>query len=136
MSPLCQGDYEKAVKFFGQCYELCSQLNDPTALHQARVQYGIAHGHQQFKGYTGTVCSSSWDELERLIAWKDNRTAVKEDKEKEEGDETKEKDERKEEEDNQEEEEEEVEQEENTTADEELKSSTGTNDGNSNEVNV
>ena len=73
-----QGDYGKSVEFFGRCYELCTQLDDPAALHEARVQYGIARGHQLFQNYTATVSACSGGQLERLIAWKDERANVEE----------------------------------------------------------
>ena len=70
-----QGDYEKAVEYFGRCYEICTKLNDPAALHSARVQYGIAKGHQLLQGYSGDVAESSRDmpTLKRLLVWKDDR---------------------------------------------------------------
>ena len=73
-----QGDYEKAVQYFGRCYELCTQLNDPEALHAARVQYGIARGHQLFQDYASTISTRPVENLERLIAWKDDRVSVSE----------------------------------------------------------
>jgi tetratricopeptide (TPR) repeat protein len=66
------GDYENSVQFFGRCYELCTQLNDPATLHEARVQYGIARGHQLFQDYSATV-SCGGDSVQQLIAWKDDR---------------------------------------------------------------
>lgn len=70
-----QGDYEKAVEYFGRCYEICTKLNDPAALHSARVQYGIAKGHQLFQGYSGDIAESIGDipTLKRLLVWKDDR---------------------------------------------------------------
>jgi tetratricopeptide (TPR) repeat protein len=72
------GDYGKAVDFFGRCYELCSELDDPAALHEARAQYGIARGHQMFDSYATAVCTSLSGDLERLIMWKDERGSVEE----------------------------------------------------------
>lgn len=70
-----QGDFEKSVQYFSRCYELCRQLNDPVALHEARVQYGIARGHQLFQEYSGNVASGE-NHLESLIAWKDGRVTA------------------------------------------------------------
>lgn len=66
------------MQYFGQCYELCSQLNDTAALHAARVQYGIARGHQLFQGYSSNIIDSSSgaDNLQRLVAWKDDRATA------------------------------------------------------------
>ena len=75
---MMQGDYGKAVDFFGRCYQLCSELNDPAALHEARAQYGIARGHQMFDSYATAVCTSLSGDLERLIMWKDERGSVEE----------------------------------------------------------
>lgn len=73
-----QGEYEKSVQYFGQCYELCTQLNDTAALHGARVQYGIARGHQLFQGYSSDIIESSGgaDSLQQLIAWKGDRVTA------------------------------------------------------------
>ena len=71
-----QGDYERSVEFFRRCYELSTQLNDPAALHEARVQYGIARGHQMFKTFSTAITTSSGEGLERLIAWKDEQTTT------------------------------------------------------------
>lgn len=71
-----QGDYDKAVEYFGRYYEICTQLNDPTSLHEARVQYGIARGHQLFHDYTSNINTCGAQNLERLIAWKDDRASV------------------------------------------------------------
>ena len=50
-----QGDYDKAVEYFGHCYDICSQLDDKEALHSARVQFGIAKGHQFMRNYFSCV---------------------------------------------------------------------------------
>lgn len=77
---ITQGEYEKAVQYFGQCYELCTQLNDTAALHAARVQYGMARGHQLFQGYSSNIIDSSSgvESLQQLIAWKDDRITATE----------------------------------------------------------
>ena len=62
------------MHFFGRCYELCTQLNDPATLHEARVQYGIARGHQLFQDYSSSI-SSGDDNIQDLIAWKDDRAS-------------------------------------------------------------
>ena len=63
------------MQYFGRCYELCRQLNDPEALHEARVQYGIARGHQHFQSYSHNITTCD-DNLEHLIAWKDDRVTA------------------------------------------------------------
>ena len=63
------------MQYFQRCYELCTQLNDPVALHEARVQYSIARGHQLFQEYTGNVASCE-DNLQSLVAWKDGRVTA------------------------------------------------------------
>ena len=60
------------MHFFGRCYELCTQLNDAATLHEARVQYGIARGHQLFQDYSSSI-SSGDDSVQHLVAWKDDR---------------------------------------------------------------
>ena len=71
------------MHYFGQCYELCTQLNDHAALHAARVQYGIAKGHQLFQGYSGDIADSGSgvDNLQQLLAWKDNRAIASDESE-------------------------------------------------------
>lgn len=65
------------MEYFGRCYEICTKLNDPAALHSARVQYGIAKGHQVLQGYSGDIAESSRDvpTLRRLLVWKDDRAS-------------------------------------------------------------
>ena len=63
------------MQFFGRCYELCTELNDAVALHEARVQYGIARGHQLFQDYSSSVLSGA-DNVQELIAWKDDRATT------------------------------------------------------------
>ena len=71
-----QGDYDKAVEYCGRCYDLCCQLDDKEALHSARVQYGIAKGHQFMSNFSSFVNKpSDHSSLQKLITWKDVRIA-------------------------------------------------------------
>ena len=68
-----QCDYDKAVECFGRCCQICSELDDTEALHQARVQYGIARGHQMMGGFFSCVSDSSSRGLQATVGWKDAR---------------------------------------------------------------
>ena len=58
----------------GRCYDLCCQLDDKEALHSARVQYGIAKGHQFMSNFSSVVNKpSDRSSLQKLVAWKDVR---------------------------------------------------------------
>ena len=73
MHACMQGNYELAVEYFGRCYELCCQLGDKEALHQARVQCGIAKGHQLMKGFALHLVEGTCDNLKALVVWKETR---------------------------------------------------------------
>jgi len=73
--PIPQGDYDKAVEYCGRCYDLCCQLDDKEALHSARVQYGIAKGHQFMNNFSTYVNEPSDNSIQKLVAWKDIRVA-------------------------------------------------------------
>ena len=73
MCSLLQGDYGKAVEYFGRCYEICLELDDTEALHSARVQYGIAKGHQFMDSVSSSINDPSSDSLQALVDWKDSR---------------------------------------------------------------
>ena len=69
-----QGNYEKAVDYCGQCYKICNELDNPAALHSARVQYGIAKGHQLMGDFSQLLQGGPLqDTLPELIGWKDSR---------------------------------------------------------------
>ena len=70
-----QCDYKKAVESFGQCCQICSELDDTEALHEARVQYGIARGHQMMGNFSSVVSDCTGCGLESLVNWKDARMA-------------------------------------------------------------
>ena len=73
--PIPQGDYDKAVEYCGRCYDLCCKLDDNEALHSARVQYGIAKGHQFMTNFSTYVNEPSDNSLQKLVTWKDVRVA-------------------------------------------------------------
>ena len=69
-----QGDYDKAVEYFGRTYEICTRMNDPEALHSARVQYGVAKGHQFMETFSSSVNDLSGGSMQSLLLWKHTRT--------------------------------------------------------------
>ena len=48
-------------------------MDDTEALHQARVQYGIARGHQMMGGFFSCVSDRSNRGLQAAVGWKDAR---------------------------------------------------------------
>ena len=48
-------------------------MGDTEALHEARVQYGIARGHQMLGCFSMCVADSSTCGLEAVVSWKDAR---------------------------------------------------------------
>ena len=68
-----QGDYDKAVEYFGRCYEICSHLDNADALYSARVQYGIAKGHKFMGGFSALVTNPTTEGIQQLAVWKDAR---------------------------------------------------------------
>ena len=71
-----QCDYEKAVESFGHCCEICSELDDAEALHEARVQYGIARGHMMMGSFSACISDNSSFGLQSIVGWKDARMAL------------------------------------------------------------
>lgn len=67
------GDYDKAVQYFGRCYEICSHMDNAAALYSARVQYGIARGHHFMGNFSALVTKPPPHGLQNLVAWKDAR---------------------------------------------------------------
>lgn len=63
------------MESFGQCCQICGQLDDTDALHEARVQYGIARGHQMMGSFSSVVSDCSGHGLQSLVSWKDARMA-------------------------------------------------------------
>ena len=63
------------MEFFGRCCQICSELEDTEALHEARVQYGIARGHQMMGNFSVSITNCSGPGLSTLIGWKDARIA-------------------------------------------------------------
>lgn len=61
------------MEYFGRCYAICSQLDNAAALYSARVQYGIAKGHQFMGDFSSHVTDLSSGSLQHLVAWKDAR---------------------------------------------------------------
>ena len=61
------------MEYFGRCYEICSQLDNAAALYSARVQYGIAKGHQFMGNFSSFMTDTSADSLQQLVVWKDAR---------------------------------------------------------------
>lgn len=61
------------MEFFGRCCQICSELEDTEALHEARVQYGIAKGHQMMGSFSSRISDCSSCALETLVNWKDAR---------------------------------------------------------------
>ena len=61
------------MDYFGRCYEICLELDDTEALHSARVQYGIAKGHQFMDSFSHNVHDPSTESLQALVGWKDTR---------------------------------------------------------------
>ena len=45
------------------------------ALHEARVQYGIARGHQMMGSFSTNITECSGHGLQNLVNWKDARIA-------------------------------------------------------------
>ena len=68
-----QGDYDKAVQYFGRCYELSTQMGDQEVITSCRVQYGIAKGNNMLAGFSKLLGDHSHDSLEGLVAWKGSR---------------------------------------------------------------
>ena len=50
-------------------------MDDAAALYSARVQYGIAKGHQFMGNFSALVTDPSPDSLQRLVLWKDARVS-------------------------------------------------------------
>ena len=63
------------MESFGRCCQICSELDDTEALHEARVQYGIARGHQMMGSFSSVVSDCSGCGLQSLVSWKDARMA-------------------------------------------------------------
>ena len=63
------------MESFGQCCQICNELDDTQALHEARVQYGIARGHQMMGSFSSAVSDCSGCGLQSLVSWKDARMA-------------------------------------------------------------
>ncbi len=63
------------MEYFGRCYEICSRLNNTSALYAARVQYGIAKGHQVMGNFSSSLTDLSDRGLQKLVKWKDARVA-------------------------------------------------------------
>lgn len=61
------------MEFFGRCCQICGELEDTEALHEARVQYGIAKGHQMMGGFSSRIADCSIHALQTLVSWKDAR---------------------------------------------------------------
>ncbi len=61
------------MESFGQCCQICNELDDTEALHEARVQYGIARGHQMMGSFSSVVSDNSGCGLQSLVNWKDAR---------------------------------------------------------------
>ena len=61
------------MEYFGRCYELCLELDDTEALHSARVQFGIAKGHQFMDSVSRSINDPSSESLQALVGWKDCR---------------------------------------------------------------
>ena len=72
-----------AVEYFGRCCDLCTQLGDKDALYSARVQYGIARGHQFMSSFSALVGEHSQSSAGDLVAWKDSREVQGEGEEEE-----------------------------------------------------
>ena len=68
-----QGDYDKAVQCFGRTCEIYSKLAETEALHSARVQFGIARGHQFMKSFSTFVNEESAEGIQCLLNWKMSR---------------------------------------------------------------
>ena len=66
------------MEYFHRCYDLCRQLGDKEALHAARVQYGIAQGHQLMRSFSSALTDPTSSSLQELVVWKDNREALAE----------------------------------------------------------
>ena len=63
------------MEYFGRCYEICSKLNNAAALYSARVQFGVAKGHQFMGNFSALVTDPSASSLQKLVVWKDARVA-------------------------------------------------------------
>ena len=61
------------MESFGRCCQICSELEDTEALHEARVQYGIAKGHQMMGSFSSRIIDCSSHGLQSLVGWKDAR---------------------------------------------------------------
>ncbi len=73
------------MQYFGQCYEICSRLDNAAALYSARVQYGIAKGHQFMGNFSALVTDCSASSLQKLVVWKDARVGSVQEAGQEEG---------------------------------------------------
>ena len=63
------------MESFSQCCQICGELGDTEALHEARVQYGIARGHYMMGNFSSIVSDCSGCGLQSLVSWKDARMA-------------------------------------------------------------
>ena len=62
------------MEYCGRCYKICNNLDNPSALHSARVQYGIAKSHQFMGEFSQLMQEGSvQDSVHELVAWKDAR---------------------------------------------------------------
>ncbi len=62
------------MDYCGQCYQICNSLDNPKALHSARVQYGIAKGHQFMGEFSHLLQGGlAQDTIQELVSWKDAR---------------------------------------------------------------
>lgn len=59
------------MEYFGRTYAVYSETSEPEELYLARVQLGIAKGHQSM----GTISSyvSSAESMHQLLSWKHKR---------------------------------------------------------------
>lgn len=67
------GRYDQAVDYFNRSYNISRSLNDTEAISSSRVLFGVAAAHKMLQNVSNHVETGSWQCIERLVEWKDNR---------------------------------------------------------------
>lgn len=73
---IIQGDFTKAVEFFGKAFKVAQEMTDTEVLDEARVQYGISIAHKMAKDYMKFINLNTRESVRELLTWKSTRQAA------------------------------------------------------------
>ncbi|XP_053559692.1 tetratricopeptide repeat protein 29 [Bombina bombina] len=71
-----RGNYEKSCEYFAQAYETAVCLSDIVLIEEAQVYYGIAKAHRMMLTVNRLTESADYVSIEKLLAWKMNRSGM------------------------------------------------------------